>query len=35
MEETKEQCEDEVLECSSTQTEEVIEETSLMNDIWY
>lgn len=35
MEETKEQYEDEVLECSSTQTEEVIEETSLMNDIWY
>lgn len=35
MEETKEQYEDEVLECSSTQTEEVIEEISLMNDIWY
>lgn len=35
MEETKEQYEDEVLEYSSTQTEEVIEETSLMNDIWY
>ena len=35
MEETKEQYEDEVLECSSTQTEEVIEEILLMNDIWY
>lgn len=35
MEETKEQYEDEVLEYSSTQTEEIIEETLLMNDIWY